>query len=837
MYSLVLIAILLLYTSVLGLPFTQTTTASPAVSQISDGQVQAAAGPRPSTKKSSHAGTGPSTTSKQNSLPSGSSVFTVKTTDSLGSLTTQTTTASNVVITSLLGGQRLVGIPTTNSEGHLILTTSTLYLEKGADSQPISAGSTATVAGEKTNEQQTLNEVQTTLSDPQTPSTTPAALDPASESIQTAVASTLGSFVPNTASSSSETEPAELISGLSIDAQQTLSSVKQALGNPSKSGSSTHHDATSPAGLQLSTSIGLTTPSGISAPQESGQTPVGSGDILDSHIPSTRPTQSLMNVSDKGPPEAPIIGTASNTPASRLAEATTTTSNPSWVASPSQGGLGVHATRLPAITDAASIDSSFRLGDSITTQIINTQGYPVPAVIVVTTGAGGSTSAKLVSLLQMPSAPTDSAPTSTMTATPPGLSVEQASNSLWTTNTWTTTVPPGGSDATVLPVLVGCPGCGGRGFGLVIWNLPEIPRVQFHFPSIPKLPRFHIPCLRILGIKIGSCSDPSKLPEVITDPPEPGDIEPGKVQGEDEGPDPDDQSKSDDRRPSTTSEISRSTLSSTTVSSSSSSSTSTSSCTSGITLSATTLCGMPTLRGVVDRNIEDNRKVPPPTGTHEPLDITPYATSTATLPTFVPSADTAIFASLGMWASETSTYSATNSMTSTIPPLPSSSPSQTKESPTSTVSTSPQVEDSPSPPDDDSSTPGPTSSQGSALTDGTAPPRGPSCYINTGQHEDSHESAVEDIARDFCDRHKDRIVHADDEAIRTSFGGATEVHYSVGVSWMTTCEKPEGSKIWNPYGGEENMCFDLLKRAWKECNNQGRGGVFYAGCLAYSMDS
>ena len=42
MYSSLLLAILL-SRSVLGLPFTSTTTASPAVSQISDGQVQAAA--------------------------------------------------------------------------------------------------------------------------------------------------------------------------------------------------------------------------------------------------------------------------------------------------------------------------------------------------------------------------------------------------------------------------------------------------------------------------------------------------------------------------------------------------------------------------------------------------------------------------------------------------------------------------------------------------------------------------------------------------------------------------------------------------------------------------
>ncbi|KAF3059948.1 hypothetical protein GL218_04399 [Daldinia childiae] len=94
-----------------------------------------------------------------------------------------------------------------------------------------------------------------------------------------------------------------------------------------------------------------------------------------------------------------------------------------------------------------------------------------------------------------------------MTITPPGLNIETITNSQLTANTWITTI---GSDtnSTVVPVLVGCPGCGGDRSGIVIWNLPEITGVEFDFPDLPSLPKFQRPCIQVLGVSAGNCQGP-----------------------------------------------------------------------------------------------------------------------------------------------------------------------------------------------------------------------------------------------------------------------------------------------------------------------------------------
>ncbi|KAH9903920.1 hypothetical protein F4778DRAFT_733217 [Xylariomycetidae sp. FL2044] len=96
-----------------------------------------------------------------------------------------------------------------------------------------------------------------------------------------------------------------------------------------------------------------------------------------------------------------------------------------------------------------------------------------------------------------------------MTTTPPGLSTTTGSNSDWTTNTWITTTDSEGS-STVVPVLVGCPGCGGDGKGIVLWNLPTTTGVSF---NLPNLPTFSLPCIQVLGMSVGSCPGPETSSE------------------------------------------------------------------------------------------------------------------------------------------------------------------------------------------------------------------------------------------------------------------------------------------------------------------------------------
>lgn len=57
--------------------------------------------------------------------------------------------------------------------------------------------------------------------------------------------------------------------------------------------------------------------------------------------------------------------------------------------------------------------------------------------------------------------------------------------------------------------------------------------------------------------------------------------------------------------------------------------------------------------------------------------------------------------------------------------------------------------------------------------------------------------------------------------------------YNFTISRVLGCALRPGQR-WNftePLKGE--MCDQLLPRAWKECNNQGRGGSIQAGCLRY----
>ena len=96
---------------------------------------------------------------------------------------------------------------------------------------------------------------------------------------------------------------------------------------------------------------------------------------------------------------------------------------------------------------------------------------------------------------------------STMTTIPPEFSTEEATNTLWTANTWITTTVAG--QTIVVPVLVGCNGCGGVHGGIILWNLPKLPWVSFQFPGFPGLPKFYLPCIKIFGITIsGNCDSP-----------------------------------------------------------------------------------------------------------------------------------------------------------------------------------------------------------------------------------------------------------------------------------------------------------------------------------------
>ncbi|OTA07313.1 hypothetical protein A9Z42_0082210 [Trichoderma parareesei] len=105
-----------------------------------------------------------------------------------------------------------------------------------------------------------------------------------------------------------------------------------------------------------------------------------------------------------------------------------------------------------------------------------------------------------------------------MTTLPPGLSLEDFTNFPITTNIWLTTT---GSDSstTIVPVILPCVTCE----PVIVWDTPEIPGVEFDWPQLPELPRFHLPCIKIFGVVIsGQCpTGPGPAPVNDGDPPDP----------------------------------------------------------------------------------------------------------------------------------------------------------------------------------------------------------------------------------------------------------------------------------------------------------------------------
>ena len=93
--------------------------------------------------------------------------------------------------------------------------------------------------------------------------------------------------------------------------------------------------------------------------------------------------------------------------------------------------------------------------------------------------------------------------TSTDTVQPSDASTEGTTNTAFSANYWLTTQV--GGQTTVVPVIVGCPGCGSKDGGIILWNFPPIPSVSFQFPKL-NLPPISFPCIPIPFIK--SCNKP-----------------------------------------------------------------------------------------------------------------------------------------------------------------------------------------------------------------------------------------------------------------------------------------------------------------------------------------
>ena len=126
------------------------------------------------------------------------------------------------------------------------------------------------------------------------------------------------------------------------------------------------------------------------------------------------------------------------------------------------------------------------------------------------------------------------------------------------------------------------------------------------------------------------------------------------------------------------------------------------------------------------------------------------------------------------------------------------------------------------------------------------PPSAPSCYpIPTGHLQDSHDYNVDTSAKNFCKKYASDTVTDSTVNIDHTFSTDSEVQYAEGndakddtydftILSVDGCDPGDGGyNLKQPVN--DNSCKDILKNAWKNCNNKGRGGVITAGCLKYGI--
>lgn len=125
------------------------------------------------------------------------------------------------------------------------------------------------------------------------------------------------------------------------------------------------------------------------------------------------------------------------------------------------------------------------------------------------------------------------------------------------------------------------------------------------------------------------------------------------------------------------------------------------------------------------------------------------------------------------------------------------------------------------------------------------PPAAPSCYpIPTGPYQDSHESEVKSLTANFCDTYANKIERSPTvsivETMRESLlsrlfnpNDREDDIYEMSIKSIPNCNPDGGFDLAQPVGSHK--CVDILRDAWRNCNNNGRGGSIRAGCLTYSI--
>ncbi|KAI4208869.1 MAG: hypothetical protein LQ351_008134 [Letrouitia transgressa] len=135
------------------------------------------------------------------------------------------------------------------------------------------------------------------------------------------------------------------------------------------------------------------------------------------------------------------------------------------------------------------------------------------------------------------------------------------------------------------------------------------------------------------------------------------------------------------------------------------------------------------------------------------------------------------------------------------------------------------------------------------------PPSQPSCVPNpTKPVKDAHENEQKKVTKFFCDKYaKNTNAQAPVSVVQTvmagtkvEFRGVIDIAfdypakegnqddvYDITIKSVDKCTPAHGNNLAAPVPG--STCEDILNNAWKNCNNQGRGGDITADCLVYSI--
>lgn len=185
------------------------------------------------------------------------------------------------------------------------------------------------------------------------------------------------------------------------------------------------------------------------------------------------------------------------------------------------GGFGQSTLITTTLPGGAVVTTSVPLSEStVTTTVpdgsVITIVTPVPMSesAIVTTQSNGQPTTVFATPSSSGIFATGSV-TSTMTTVPPGVSVQDFTDFPISSNIWLTTT---GADhsSTILPVLLPCETCEPE----IIWDVPEEQNVEFNWPTLPELPTWHFPCVKIFGIHIsGECPSPEGPTPIIDGPP------------------------------------------------------------------------------------------------------------------------------------------------------------------------------------------------------------------------------------------------------------------------------------------------------------------------------